>query len=81
MVDVQLKGQGTRLLPFVLKREGHFPSKENPLSSNDDQAASSAGGAPVQVQDQAEDLTYQDILALVNKDTIKCPEKAVKISH
>ena len=65
--EAQLKGQGTRPLPFVLKRERHFPSKENSLSSNDDQAASSVGGAPVQVQDQAEDLTYQDILALLRR--------------
>ena len=67
MVDVQLKGQGTRPLPFVLKREGHLPSKENSLSSNDDQAASCVGGAPIQVQDQAEDLTYQDILSLLRR--------------
>merc|ERR1719209_1705190 len=49
-VEAQLKGQGTRPLPFVLKRKGHFPSKENSLYSNDDQAISSVGGAPAQHQ-------------------------------
>ena len=64
--EAQLKGQaGTRPLPFVQKREGHFPSKENSLSSNDDQAISSLGGVPV--QHQADDLTYQDILALLRR--------------
>jgi len=63
--EAQLKGQGTRPLPFVQKREGHFPSKENSLSSNDDQAITSVGGVPV--QHQADDLTYQDILALLRR--------------
>merc|ERR1719357_769384 len=63
--EAQLKGQGTRPLPFVQKREGHFPSKENSLSSNDDQAISSLGGVPV--QHQADDLTYQDIPALLRR--------------
>ena len=57
--------QGTRPLPFVLRRERHLPSKENSLSSNDDQAISSVGGVPV--QHQADDLTYQDILALLRR--------------